>query len=240
MKISIIVPVLNEASVIQQCLEKLWKLENDFEVIVADGGSKDETVEIAKKFKLGNIHRLVILENIQAGRAHQMNAGADASQGEVLLFLHADCELERGALKVISDRLQDEQIIGGGFYKKYSKENLFLMIYRVAMNLIRTKWLKNLVGTNAIFIRRERFFQLGKYPEVTLLEDVILSDRLKRAGKLVFLKPHVISSSRRYYRGGILKRIWIAYKIMYLFRLRRRSPDELGHVYQQLTRKKFL
>jgi rSAM/selenodomain-associated transferase 2 len=236
MKISIIVPVLNEAAIIRKCLEKLQELESEFELIIADGGSSDETITIVKQFISGSKMPCIVLENMQPGRAYQMNGGAEVSQGEVLLFLHADCKLEKNALLNIENRLHDQRIIGGGFYKKYSKENLPLWFYRAGMNLIRTKLLRNLVGTNAIFIRRDRFFELGAFPEVALLEDVMLSDRMKKSGELAFLKPHVVSSSRRYYAHGILKRIWIASRIMYLYRFRNVAPDELKRIYQQMSR----
>ncbi|MBL7996111.1 TIGR04283 family arsenosugar biosynthesis glycosyltransferase [bacterium] len=236
MKISIVVPVLNEANVIGSCLAKLLEWEDDIEIIVADGGSRDETVPIAKQMAAGSRKRLQVLENLKPGRAFQMNAGADAATGDVLLFLHADCTLHQGSLNAICEHLKDETIIGGGFYKKYSVENFSLRIYRIAMNVIRTRWMKNLVGTNAIFVRKQAFVQLGKFNEVSLLEDVMLSDRMKKAGRLIFLKPHVVSSSRRYYEAGILRRIWIAYKIMYLYRIKHRSPDELKSIYTQMTR----
>lgn len=97
---------------------------------------------------------------------------------------------------------------------------------------MRTQWLKNLVGTNAICIRKNVFAQLGKFPTVSLLEDVMLSDRMEKRGKPIFLKPHVIVSSQRYDEAGILARIWIALRIMFLFRVMRRSPEELKNLYQ--------
>lgn len=232
MKISIIIPVLNEAAVIENCLEKLTELRQDCEIIIADGGSRDDTLKIVKQFQVQNPERMTVLEGLKPGRAFQMNAGADAAEGDVLLFLHADCELGDGALPALTKCLQNSAIIGGGFYKRYSNENIFLKLYRIVMNVIRTQWLKNLVGTNAIFIRKNVFFQLGKFPTVPLLEDVMLSDRMKKKGKPVFLKPHVIVSSRRYDEGGIFTRIWIALRIMFLFRVMHRSPEKLKNLYQ--------
>ncbi len=236
MNISIVVPVLNEAAGIRSCLENLFELEGDFEIIVADGGSLDGTVKIIKELSLKNPGRLSLLENIRPGRSVQMNAGAEAAKGDILLFLHADCRLHSAALKKVDESLKDITVIGGGFYKRYSTENLMLWIYRAGMNLVRTKWLRNLVGTNAIFIRKDIFFQLGSFPDVVLLEDVILADRMKTKGKLVFLRPHVIASSRRYRESGVLKQIWIAFKIMYLYRIKHKQPVELKRVYQNMNR----
>lgn len=236
MRISIVVPVLNEAAGIKECLENLLKLEGDFEIIISDGGSQDGTAGIVKEMTSLYPANLRLLENIRPGRATQMNAGAEAARGDLLLFLHADCRLHPMALRSIETSLKDEKIIGGGFYKKYSKETAMLSAYRAVMNFVRTKCLKNLVGTNAIFIRKNIFTLLGSFPEVALLEDVILSDRMKAHGKLTFLKPHVIASSRRYHESGVLKHIWIAYKIMYLYRVKHRQPDELKRVYQNMNR----
>ena len=221
---------------VRYCLEQLPDLEDDYEVIVVDGGSRDETVAIARQIESTGRNRVRVLENIKEGRAFQMNAGAQIANGDILLFLHVDCKLDRKALRVITECMRDEDIIGGGFYKKYSTENIPLRLYRAAMNVIRTKWLRNLVGTNAIFVRKKIFFKIGKYPEVPLLEDVMFSDKMKKAGSLKFLKPYVITSSRRYYKSGILKRIWIAYKIMYLYRIRHKAPVELKNIYQQMKK----
>ena len=238
MRISIVVPVLNEAAGIKTCLDNLLKLEGDFEIIVSDGGSCDGTIDIVKKIVSENSIRINIklIQNTRPGRAIQMNAGAEAAQGEIVLFMHADCELHPSALRSIEASLNDANIIGGGFYKKYSKESLLLWVYRIGMNLIRTKFLKNLVGTNAMFIRKNVFFQLGSFPDTALLEDVIFSDRMKAKGKQVFLRPHVTASSRRYRESGVLKRIWVAYKIMYLYRVKQKQPDELKQVYQHMNR----
>ncbi len=230
MKISIIVPTYNEAEIIRQPLQRFSLGSGAFEIIFVDGGSSDDTVQIIRESKNPSIK---IISATPSQRARQMNAAAREANGDILLFLHADCELPAIALSRIQEALQDARIIGGGFYKKYTEESLFLTIYRITNNLIRTKFFGNLVGTNALFIRRTIFFELGGYPEVPILEDVMLCDLMKSRGKLIFLKPHVISSSRRYLKSGILRRMTIALKIIFLYRVRKWPAEKLKKIYQQ-------
>ncbi len=231
MRISIIVPVLNEERLIRGCLEKIGELDGDFEVIVVDGGSTDGTVQMAGFFERAGSRPVRVMTQIPGGRASQMNAGARSADGEVLLFLHADGELGRSALKSIERCLDNSDVVGGGFYKKYFPENTILKLYRIMLNGIRTRLMKNLVGTNAMFLRRKIFFELGGFPEVELLEDVMLSDRMKNRGRVASLLPHTITSARRYHQSGIWHRIWIAFKIMFLYRCMQVSPAELRRIY---------
>jgi len=229
MNISIIVPTLNEELLIAGFLQRLMRWPKLTEIIVVDGGSNDRTQEILRSISHPALR--VFQEPGLRGRARQMNFGAQMAGGDVLLFLHVDCELPEAALLQIEKAVMDTSVIGGGFYKKYAEENTALKFYRGLMNVIRTKWMRNLVGTNAIFIRRKVFFELGQYPDIPLLEDVILCDRMKSNGSLAFLKPHVIVSSRRYYHAGVWKRMWIALKILYFFRIRHMAPEKLKEIY---------
>ena len=231
MKISVIVPVYNEEQLIIPSLKTLLSDIQDHEVIVVDGNSTDQTFTLASELATAYPQVMVTRDKAISGRAKQMNHGANCAEGEVLLFLHIDCRLGPRALEVINRTLHNRAIIGGGFYKKYDSENVMLWLHRAIMNLVRTKMLKNLVGTNAIFVRRDVFRELGGYDDVPIMEEVILWDRIKATGPVKFLKPHVICSSRKYYGDGIFKRIVLAARVLYLFRIKKVSIAELKTLY---------
>lgn len=227
MRISAIVPVLNEESFIDSFLRWHVTLNGIEEWILVDGGSSDRTLERICTFQKNYAHVKVIAGQNLRGRAMQMNAGVASAEGDVLLFLHVDCKLHPLAPSAMNDALRSGKVIGGGFYKKYEPETMLLKFYRSLMNLVRTKWLRNLVGTNAIFIRKTVFQTLGGYPEVAILEDMFLCDRMKSTGKLAMLKPYLVVSSRRYFKDGIMRRITMALQILFLFRIMRMAPDQL-------------
>ena len=115
--ISIIVPILNEASNIKTCIEKIKKLKGEKEIIFVDGGSKDNPKKI-----IGNSGKYILTDS---GRAKQMNAGAELSEGEILLFLHCDTSLPSKSLETVRIVLKENKIIGGGFLHSFDKNNLF-------------------------------------------------------------------------------------------------------------------
>ncbi|MBX7150232.1 TIGR04283 family arsenosugar biosynthesis glycosyltransferase [bacterium] len=231
MRISAIVPVLNEESVIDSFLQWHMNLNEIDEWIVVDGGSNDRTLERVDAFQKQCAKIKLISGEQLRGRAKQMNAGALSANGEVLLFLHVDCKLDRLAPAVLKNAMGHEHLIGGGFYKKYENETVLLKIYRSIMNVLRTQWLRNLVGTNGIFVRKNIFEKIGGYPDTPILEDMLLCDRMKSAGKLAMIKPYIIVSSRRYFKDGVLRRIVMALKILFLFRIMKISPDQLKSYY---------
>ena len=224
--ISIIIPFLNEVHEIPSLLEHLERLEGNPEIIFVDGGSTDGGDK-----KIQNTCNKIMLLQTGGGRACQMNAGARVASGDILLFLHADCRLPVNAVSIIENALRDSTAVGGGFCKRYTNENWLLMFYRMTTNVIRTRWLKNFVGTNAVFVRKFVFEKLGGYAEVPLLEDVFLSDKLKKTGRVIALEPHVLSSSRRYYEFGIARTIYSAFKILFLFRVAHKDLSELKTIY---------
>lgn len=229
--ISVIIPVLNEGQWITHCIERLKSQNGIFEIIVSDGGSTDETLD--RVWGLQNLpFSLSVVSGIK-GRANQLNRGAQAAKGEVLLFLHADCELPNDAFKKIEDVMCDPLCIGGGFQKKYDPENIIMRLYRIIINTVRTQWLRNLVGTNAIFVRSLVFHQIGGFKQVSLLEDVLFCDAMKRTGRMAIINDPVIVSSRRYFESGILKRIFIAAEVIFRFRLLGASPEELEARYNR-------
>ncbi len=229
LSVSVIVPTLNECEHVERFVEHHLQLENLHELILVDGGSTDSTVERARQFEPAI---KTLSPAGRSGRASQMNAGAAAATAQILLFLHVDCLLDKSALVVIQQTFrQNPGIIGGGFLKKYTEESALLRLYRMMMNGVRTRLFHNLVGTNAIFIRRQVFEQIGGYRQVPILEDVVLCDEMKKRGQLVFLKPHVRTSSRRYTAHGRWARIWTAARILFMYRVLKAPFETLKKVY---------
>jgi rSAM/selenodomain-associated transferase 2 len=227
--LSVIVPVLNEAATVGPFVAHHIDMPGLHELIVVDGGSTDGTVDHLRGFG----SRIKVMNTSERrGRAAQMNAGASAASGDVLMFLHVDCTLHKESfVQVRQAFIKDPSLIGGGFLKKYSNENFFLTWYRMAMNGIRSRLLRNLVGTNAMFIRKDIFQKIGGFDEVPILEDVILCDRMKKIGRLAVLTPHVRSSSRRYSGQGRFRRMWIAFRILFLYRVMKTPLHELKRMY---------
>lgn len=193
--ISIIMPVLNEEVVIEKSLKNLTKQKGDFELIVVDGGSADQTTEIAKRYA-----DIIVSDK---GRACQMNAGAKTANGDILLFLHADSILQDDALIKVENVMNNEEILGGAF--KYALDDPF-WFYRIIEFLanLRAKTFSIYPGDHGIFVRRAIFEKIGGFKNIELMEDIDLSKRLKREGKLVQLDAKIVSSARRLKQEGIV------------------------------------
>lgn len=193
-RLSIIIPTLNEAAVIEKTLAALPR-RGGIERIVVDGGSSDDTAERAKPHADG----VLITE---AGRARQMNAGARAAGGDVLLFLHADSHLAADAFDAISQALEDPTVAGGAFKLAIDSTRRSLCIVAAVAN-----WRSRLTGIpygdQGIFVRRTVFEKLGGYPDLPIMEDLEFSRRLKRTGKVALLSGPIMTSSRRWDRGGV-------------------------------------
>lgn len=198
--ISIITPVFNEEKNIKSFLVHLDSLEGDFEFILVDGGSSDRTIEEAQKWKDSFNHHIIILE-AGRGRAIQMNKGADASQGDILLFLHVDCFIEKDALTLIKKTIYEKNAIGGGFMQKFSSPDLFLEFGSAVGNL-RVSMTKIFYGDYGIFIKKGVFWNIGGYDEIPFLEDVELCRKAKKHGQLIQINSRIVTSPRRYLKKG--------------------------------------
>ena len=198
-KISIIVPVLNEQGQINSFIDKIKDQDFDdyFEIIIVDGDSQGGTINTIRD-------NSVLCITSPEGRGRQMNAGAAAASGEILIFLHADTTLPDGALDKISLALQDMDYVGGAFDLKIDSDRLFLK-YISARASLRSRWNRIPYGDQAIFIRKKYFDQIGGYKEIPLMEDVDLMRRIKKDGKKIFILPDkVITSARRWESDGVL------------------------------------
>jgi rSAM/selenodomain-associated transferase 2 len=198
--ISIVIPVLNEAQQIQALLQDLSSLPEVAEIIVVDGGSTDGTAELARQRS-----RAHVLEFGHANRALQMNAGAAAAHGEVLLFLHADVRLPLTALDHIRATMRDERIVGGCFAFGFpSSVPRAYRVYAWGINL-RTRWFQTATGDQAIFVRRPVFERLSGFQAMPLMEDIELFNALKRQGQVAVLSPSVCVSPRRWQQHGLMR-----------------------------------
>src|SRR5438874_11110789 len=190
MRISIIVPTLHEETLIQPFLEQLRERAPEAEVIVADGGSTDRTVELATALA----HRVV---HTKPGRAVQMNAGALAACGEIFWFLHADATVPSACLVDIDQIMNNPHIVGGFFRIRLPCSQ---PIYRLTDSFAHYAGvlLRMRCGDHGIFCRRTVFNDIGGFPTVPLMEDVEFFRRLRRRGRVVHSNKRIIVSPRRF------------------------------------------
>jgi rSAM/selenodomain-associated transferase 2 len=208
--LSVIVPMLNEAATIASTLHALRRGAPDAEIIVVDGGSADMSVAIARPL-------CDALISASRGRACQMNAGARASHGDALVFVHADTIVPSTFATDIASALSDPTVVGGRFDVQLDASNL---PYRIisAMISLRSRISRTGTGDQAIFVRRDMFERLGGFPDFELCEDLEFSRRLKRAGCVACLRARVTTSARRWSRDGVVRtvvRMWLI-RAMYL------------------------
>ena len=218
MRLSIIVPALNEAAVIGGMLGSLAPLrERGHEVILADGGSEDGTRELAAPFA----DRVLVAPR---GRACQMNAGAAAAGGDAFLFLHADTRLPANADQLIFRSLTKNQ--WGRFDVAIEGRSTLLPAISFFMNL-RSRLSGIATGDQAIFVRCEAF---GGFPEIALMEDVAFSKSMKRRSPPACLRAKVVTSGRRWDRQGVLRTMLLMWRLRLAYFLGA-APDELARHY---------
>lgn len=196
MRISIIIPVLNEAERIVESVERAWAAGAS-EVLVVDGGSTDGTTKIAS----GLDCRILTSER---GRAIQQNTGAKAASGEILLFLHADNWLAANAISQIHEALAQPGRLHGAFRQQIEARGIGFRALEWG-NARRVQWLGIPYGDQGIFVRRDLFLELGGFPAVQLMEDVMLSKRLRQKARPQLLPGPLHVDARRWIKHGILQ-----------------------------------
>jgi len=200
LKISIIVPALNEAEGIAAALAGLASLrKRGHEVIVVDGSSSDKTAALSR----GAADRFVTAPR---GRASQMNAGAALAQDEVLLFLHADTRLPENADARILQGLAASGRAWGRFDVRIEGKSRLLPVIAFFMNL-RSRVTGIATGDQAIFVRRDAFRRIGGFAPLQLMEDIALSRSLKRVSRPLCLADEAVTSGRRWERRGVLRTV---------------------------------
>jgi len=223
-KISIVIPVLNETALIVQTLSALqpWRLAGH-ELIVVDGGSDDATIALSEP---------VVDQIIRSsrGRSLQMNAGARVARGGVLLFLHADTSLPEGADRWIIDGLNRHRKSWGRFDVQLSGRGFLLRITEWLMNW-RSRLTGIATGDQGIFVERKLFEAVGGFPEIELMEDIALSKTLKKQGRPLCLRHRILTSSRRWEKGGVLRTILLMWSLRLAYFLGA-HPRRLARFYQ--------
>ncbi len=225
--VSIIVPVLDEEPRIRDCLSRMCADFPGHEIVVVDGGSTDGTAEIAADF--------APVVRSAAGRARQMNAGAAATGGDVLWFVHADCAVPAQAVGLIRQALADPDVVGGGLTLRFDQRSTGLDWLAYTSN-IRARRLGWIFGDQAMFVRREMFDAVGGFPELPLMEDLELSRMLRRRGRLAVLPVAVTASARRLVEHGP----WRMNALMQLLKLQYllgADPERIRRRYEAGTRR---
>ena len=193
MKLTVIIPALNEAGRIGARLAELGAMPDVDEIVVVDGGSTDATVRIA------SAHRAARLIQAPRGRASQQNAGAARATGEVLLFLHADVSLPKDAAGAAKEALQDPAVVAGAF-RTWTVADAAPSLLAPLLHLadLRSRYTSLPYGDQAIFVRADAFRAVGGFPDQPLMEDLELSRRLGRLGRIRVLSSSVRVSGRRF------------------------------------------
>lgn len=224
MKLSIIVPVLNEEVHIARVLGGLAPLRAEgAQVLVVDGGSSDRTAELAAPLAD------VVLHSAR-GRAVQMNTGAQAASGDVLLFLHADTLLPTNAHALICAALLHDERSWGRFDVAIVGKPFMLNVVALVMNW-RSRLTGIATGDQAIFVRREAFFAIGGFPQQPLMEDIELSARLRRHSKPACIRERVRTSGRRWEQNGMWRTIFLMWRLRLLYWLGT-EPEKLVRAYR--------
>jgi rSAM/selenodomain-associated transferase 2 len=218
--ISVIVPTRNEADWLPAALAAIARNDAPHEVIVADAQSTDATAELAAESGAR------VVTSTRKQRAWQMNLGARCARGGALLFLHADTILPPSALSKIETALTDESVAGGAFARRYESASLFLKA-TCALAELRTRAFGWFLGDQGIFARRRVFEKLGGFADLDLFEDLDFSRRMRRQGRVITLRPPVVSSARRFERRGPAVRTWLDFFLTLRY-LRGEDPARLA------------
>ncbi len=222
-KISIIIPVLNEAATIARTLSHLEGGDN-LEVIVVDGGSIDETAELA-----GSRGAKVIQSN--PGKAVQMNTGAAAAAGDILVFLHADTLLPEDFSHQIVSALNQNGVAAGAFRLTIDSSGAGIRIIERMANL-RSRFLRLPYGDQALFMKKSLFKEIRGFPDLPIMEDFILVRRLKRKGKILIVPAAVVTSPRRWLNLGIFK-TWLINQLIIIAYYLGIPPERLTRLYRR-------
>ena len=218
MSISVIIPTLNEERTIMATLVHTAAFGFD-ELIVVDGGSLDQTPVLVESYRRRTqslAQSPIRLVTAPPGRARQMNEGAKASGGEILLFLHADTQLPDEARTMIETTLADQRMVGGRFDVQFDRPSMRGTIIGGMMNW-RSRLTGIATGDQALFVRRHIFEQIGGFTDMPLMEDIEFSRRLKQKGTTAALTATVTTSFRRWEQHGPLRTIHLMWGLRFLY-----------------------
>ena len=218
MTISVIIPTLNEERTIIATLAHTDDLGFD-ELIVVDGGSLDQTPGLVESYRLSTQSSALSplrLVTAPPGRARQMNEGAKTSDGDVLLFLHADTQLPDDAKHIIETALADHRTLGGRFDVRFDSPSMWETMISRMMNW-RSRMSGIATGDQALFVRRSIFEQMGGFADMPLMEDIEFSCRLKQKGVTAALTATVTTSFRRWEQQGPVRTILLMWTLRFLY-----------------------
>ena len=219
--ITIIVPFLNEETLLLPLGENLRGLSGSPELIFVDGGSSDRSVSIARRFG-------TVLSS-PPGRACQMNLAASVATGDILLFLHADCLLPRHALLDIERSLANPVLAGGCLTQVFRVSPSRSVFDWIAFGgNLRARLTRSFFGDQAIFCRRDLFHHLGGYPDIPIFEDLEFSRLLRTAGPTTVLGTPVFCSPRRWLTHGLVRTTLVDWRV--------HSGRSLGVPFSRLAR----
>jgi rSAM/selenodomain-associated transferase 2 len=222
MKLSIVMPVLDEAAGIEAALTALAPYRaRGIEVVVADGGSRDRTSDLARPLA----DRVL---SAPRGRSLQMNAGAVAAAGDALLFLHADTQLPADADRLVLDGLAHSGRAWGRFDVRIAGSGVLRLV--AAMMNLRSRLTGIATGDQAMFMTRTAFEAAGGFPAIPLMEDVAFSARLKRVSRPLCLRARVTTSGRRWRQQGALRTVLLMWRLRLSYYLGA-DPAKLARTY---------
>ncbi len=222
--VSIVVPVLDEAQALPSLLEHLAPLrDRGCEILLADGGSRDGSADLAEQAGF-------CVVRAPRGRARQMNAGAHAAHGDLLLFLHADTRLPADADALVVRALSRADRVWGRFDVAIDGSAAMLRIVAFLMNR-RSRWTGIATGDQAIFVRRAAFDAIGGFPDQALMEDIEASRRLKRISPPACIAERVVTSGRRWERVGVWRTILLMWRLRFAYWLGA-NPEALAQRYR--------
>ena len=211
-RLSVIVPVLNEAPAVTTLLADLRAaLDPGDEIVVVDGGSTDGTPALAAS----GADRVLAS---RPGRSAQMNAGATAANGEWLWFVHADTRVPTTARQAIAAAVAAGHA-WGRFDIRLSGRHPLLRVIETMMN-IRSRLAGTATGDQGIFVTRDAFGRVGGFPSIPLMEDITMSSRLKRVGPPACIRrPRLVTSSRRWEQRGIVRTVLLMWRLRLAYAL---------------------
>jgi len=192
--VSIIVPTLNECRHLPALIRRLSAESGCWELIIADGGSQDGSLEV-----LPDSDAIRPIRITPPGRARQMNAGAREARGEILFFLHADSTPPPGFLALIRQTLSDSSVLAGAFFLRFDQPG---WLYRMISRVTRLNYAWITYGDQGLFLRRQTFRDIGGFREMPIFEDVDMQRRLRRRGRVVKLPHPILTSARRFEENG--------------------------------------
>ena len=209
MKVSVIIPTLNESSGLANTIAKMRE-NSPCEILVGDGGSDDGTLAIARQSGARVIHS-------QRGRARQMNAAANEAVGDLLLFLHADTVLDPAGYRKMRETMRRNNLVGGAFGLQLDSDKTSLKVIS-QLATWRSKYCNLVYGDQAIFVRKDIFREMGGYPTLPICEDLAFFRALQKKGRTMVLREKARTSPRRWLSEGTAYTTFrnIAIAIMFL------------------------